>query len=357
MLQLLGHLARWTVRRLVRLYYPKIEVSGSDHIPRTGAVLLAANHANSLIDPVIVGLAANWPVRFFAKAPLFETPVLGRLLRALGMLPAFRAQDDGAQVRRNLESLNVGAQALARGETVGIFPEGKSHDSLTLEQIRSGAARMAVQAVAQGASDLTLVPIGINYQRKQLFRSAIWVRVGRPIHVARFIEQHGDERKAVRALTTEMEARLKRVVIHLSEPSFEPFLDELELLLPPPKRLRGHIAISAVRQRKRLADAINYFHEQDREASALPATPVGSVVEAIREYRTHLAAAGLMSRSPVMRFRSWRLFFTLFIEALWLAYWFPAAIIGTIFHMVPFAITRVLSRKFQDGPTTTSTLR
>ena len=146
MLQFFGHLARWTVRRLVRLYYPKIEISGADHIPRTGAVLLAANHANSLIDPVIVGLTADRPVQFFAKAPLFETPVLGRLMRALGMLPAFRAQDEGAQVRRNLESLNVGAQALARGQTVGIFPEGRSHDSLTLEQIRSGAARMALRS-------------------------------------------------------------------------------------------------------------------------------------------------------------------------------------------------------------------
>ena len=92
MLQLLGHLARWIIRRLIRLYYPKIEISGREHIPRTGPVLLAANHANSLIDPVIVGLTADRPVRFFAKAPLFDTPVLGRLMRALGMLPAFRAQ-------------------------------------------------------------------------------------------------------------------------------------------------------------------------------------------------------------------------------------------------------------------------
>src|SRR5215217_6328312 len=169
MRQFLSQAARLFVRRLIRLYYPKIEVSGGDHIPSNGPVLLVANHANSLIDPVIVGIAASRAVRFFAKAPLFETPVLGRLMRALGMLPAFRAQDDGAQVRRNLESLNVGAQALASGDAVGIFPEGKSHDSLKLDQIRSGAARMAVQAVQSGAHELKLVPIGINYQRKQLF--------------------------------------------------------------------------------------------------------------------------------------------------------------------------------------------
>ncbi len=347
--QFLGHFARRIVRRLIRLYYPNIEVSGRDHIPRTGPVLLAANHANSLIDPVIVGLAANRPVRFFAKAPLFDTPVLGRLMRALGMLPAFRAQDDGAQVRRNLESLNVGAQALARGEAVGIFPEGKSHDSIKLEQIRSGAARMAVQAVQAGATELKLVPIGINYQRKQLFRSAIWVRVGRPITVARFMEEHGDERKAMRALTEEIESRLKHVVIHLSEPAFEPFLDELELLLPP-ARVRGHVSVSALRQRKRLADAMNHFHEHDQAHA-------GEMAQAIRDYRSRLAAAGLTSRSPVIRFRTWKLFLTLFIEAIWLAFWFPAAAIGTLFHILPFTIVRALARKIQDGATTTALSR
>ena len=172
MRRLLGQIPRWIVRRLIRLYYPRIEVTGRNGIPRQGPVLLVANHANSLIDPVIVGIAADRSVRFFAKAPLFDTPVLGRLMRALGMLPAFRGQDDSKQVRRNLESLDIAAQALGRGDAVGIFPEGRSHDSIKLEQIRSGAARMAAQGVQAGARALKLVPIGINYQRKQLFRSA-----------------------------------------------------------------------------------------------------------------------------------------------------------------------------------------
>lgn len=50
MLQLLGHLARWIIQRLIQLYYPKIEISGPDHIPRTGPVLLAVNHAGKSYD-------------------------------------------------------------------------------------------------------------------------------------------------------------------------------------------------------------------------------------------------------------------------------------------------------------------
>ncbi|HWN93485.1 MAG TPA: YiiX/YebB-like N1pC/P60 family cysteine hydrolase, partial [Methylomirabilota bacterium] len=94
-----------------------------------------------------------------------------------------------------------------------------------------------------------------------------------------------------------------------------------------------------------------------RADTARSATGATAMAEAIREYRSHLATAGLSSRSPVMRFRTWKLFLALFVEALWLGYWFPAAILGTLFHIVPFVITRALARKLQDGPTTTALAR
>jgi 1-acyl-sn-glycerol-3-phosphate acyltransferase len=153
-------LARW----FVALYYPRIEITDSQRIPQTGPVLLCANHGNSLIDPVISGIAGRRPVRFMAKAPLFDHPLLGPPMSALGMVPAFRGSDDARQVRRNLESLDVGAKVLADGYAMGIFPEGKSTDQAHLEMIRSGAARMALQAVELGAKGLQVVPLGLTYE-------------------------------------------------------------------------------------------------------------------------------------------------------------------------------------------------
>ena len=197
-------------------------------------MLLVANHANSLLDPVMVSIAANRAVRFFAKAPLFETPLLGTLMRALGMLPAYRGQDSRTDVRKNLKSLERGAKALAAGEVIGIFPEGKSHDNLHVEQIKSGTARMAIQGAATSAP-VVIIPIGINYQRKQQFRSAVWLRIGEPIDTTKILrESNGDERSATRTVTAEIEKQLKAVVLHLNEPSFAPFLDDLEVFLPPP---------------------------------------------------------------------------------------------------------------------------
>ena len=182
-----GGVARGFVRRVLRLYYSRIEVEGHERIPSGGAVLFVANHPNSLLDAALIGFVAQRPVHFFAKAPLFDVPVFGALMRALGMVPAYRGQDDKAQVRKNLETLNVGADHLRRGEAVGIFPEGKSHDREGVEQVRSGAARIVWPAVRDGAA-VSVVPLGLNYERKERFRSSVWVRVGEPIEAGAWLQ-------------------------------------------------------------------------------------------------------------------------------------------------------------------------
>src|SRR5688572_2852424 len=247
----LGRLARMIVRGLARVYYPNIEISGRERLPDAGPLLLAANHQNSLMDPVMVGITARRPVRFLAKAPLFQIPIFGNLLHALGMMPAYRHADDPTQTRRNLESLSLAAMHLRNGEAVGIFPEGKSHDSLKLEPVKTGAARMAIQAVREGATSLKLVPVGLNYQRKEQFRSAVWIRIGEPIDVNAWLaRQTGDDRQLVRELSAELDRRLKELVVHLDEASWEPLLDDLEVLLPPPRECRRN-PFAWLRQRKR----------------------------------------------------------------------------------------------------------
>src|SRR6185295_4096834 len=179
-LALIGNVARWGVRKALCFYYPRIEIEGRERVPKTGAVLFVANHPNSLVDPALIGFTAQRPVHFFAKAPLFNVPVFGALMGALGMVPAYRGQDDKASVRKNLETLDAGAAYLKRGEAVGIFPEGKSHDREGLEQVRTGAARIAASAAQSGAA-FVIVPLGLNYERKERFRSSVWVRVGEAV--------------------------------------------------------------------------------------------------------------------------------------------------------------------------------
>lgn len=334
LLTTIGNTARWCVRKVLHFYYPRIEIEGRQHIPASGAVLFVANHPNSLMDPALIGYTAQRPVHFFAKAPLFDVPVFGALMRALGMVPAFRGQDDKAQVRKNLETLDAGGVYLKQGEAVGIFPEGKSHDREGVEQVRTGAARIAASAVQSGAS-FVVVPLGLNYERKDRFRSSVWVRVGEPIDAGKIFRDHGEEeRKAMRQLTEQIDARLRHLVVNLNEDRWQPILDELDALLPAADDDKRD-SISALRQRKRLADAINFFLANDRpRAEAMTA--------AIEQHREQLAKSGLKMHSASIQFSGPPLIWKLAKQTLWLLPGFIPALAGTLHHLVPFLITRGL---------------
>jgi glycerol-3-phosphate O-acyltransferase/dihydroxyacetone phosphate acyltransferase len=347
---LVGDLTRRLARGLMHLYYPKIEVSHRERIPAGGPILFVSNHPNSLLDPPVIGWAVEMPVHFFAKAPLFKVPVFGPVLDALGMVPAYRGSDDPSQVRRNLETLRAGAAFLGKGEAVGIFPEGKSHDLNRVEMIRTGAARMALQAVASGAA-VIIVPVGLNHERKEQFRSAVWVLIGTPIDVAALLRKHGgQERPALRHVTAEIEQRLKEVVVHLDEPEWQPFLHELEILLPP-RGAETAAPIARLRQRKLIADAMNYWLKTDRPRAEATAA-------AIQQHRAQLAEAHLSIESRILRIQGAALVWALFQDILKLLPGLIPSLVGSIHHLVPFALTRLLvRRKRQPGRAWLATMR
>ncbi|MFL2864678.1 MAG: 1-acyl-sn-glycerol-3-phosphate acyltransferase [Pirellulaceae bacterium] len=97
---ILGKVLRKFTHRLIKKYYPKVQITGAEQIPSDGPILFCANHPNSLIDPVLIGITAKRPVSFMAKAPLFKTPILGSIMHALGMIPAYRGRDDSSQVKK-----------------------------------------------------------------------------------------------------------------------------------------------------------------------------------------------------------------------------------------------------------------
>ncbi len=332
-------------RFVVWFYYSTIRVSGAGRIPVTGPVLLVANHANSLVDPVVLGLAVRRRVRYLAKGPLFEIPLLGRLVKWLGMIPVWRAEDDRSKMRRNLTALGDAAEVLAGGEPVGIFPEGKSHDLRALEPMFAGTTRIALQALEAGAEDLVILPVGINYGEKALFRSAVWVQVGEPIAAREFVDAHGGVAQAKRALTDEIESRLRAVIIQLDDPSWEPYLEDLEFLDPASESPEGHEAFS-LRQRWAIAGALNHFRVAEPEK-------VESIGRALAAHRIQLARRGLRVRSVILWQSGWRRLAGLILRSVQLLFGFVPVLCGTLHNLVPYLVERGIVRLIpQTGLTT-----
>src|SRR6185503_7919314 len=125
----------WILRLTLRVYFRRIEVTGIENIPRDSPVIFVLNHPNALVDPAFLLCLAPRRVAFIAKAPLFRMPVIGSLVRALDSLPAYRPQDKGQDVTRNSETFTAARKLLARGVTLGICPEGVSHDGPRLKPL------------------------------------------------------------------------------------------------------------------------------------------------------------------------------------------------------------------------------
>lgn len=202
----------------LRWYYRSIDASGMTRIPRRGPVLLVVNHPNALVDALVVGWVLPRRMLLTAKATLFANPIAGWLLRRVGVVPLQRASDVAAGARapdptRNAESFRGVSDRLRAGGAVLIFPEGKSHDEPSLAAIRTGAARIALEASRQaGVRGLRVVPIGLHFERKERPSTRVLAQVGDPIVMDAWRPR--DEASAVTELTADIEERLRAVTLN-----------------------------------------------------------------------------------------------------------------------------------------------
>lgn len=215
---------RWIAMTGLRWYYRDIRVMGSP-IPEEGPVIFAVNHPNALVDALVAGSVVRRRIRLTGKATLFERPVLAAFLRRAGVVPLQRLSDarrkpepDGTRRPspvRNAESFRALADVLAAGGAILIFPEGRSHDEPSIAPLRTGTARIALEARdARGVRGLRIVPLGLIFERKDRPRSRIVVQAGEPIAMDRF--EGGS--KPVEALTARIEQGLRDVTLNFESP-------------------------------------------------------------------------------------------------------------------------------------------
>jgi 1-acyl-sn-glycerol-3-phosphate acyltransferase len=213
------------VARACAFVYYRVEYAG-DAVPRRGPLLLVANHPNSLIDPVMVVAAARRPVRFLAKAPLFTDRKIGWLIRGAGSIPVYRRMDDGSQMARNREMFDAVEAALGQASAVGLFPEGMSHSEPSLAPLRTGAARIALGAAASTTGGaFPIVPVGLVFRDKDVFRSRALVLVGDAIEWDDLASRGGRDADAVRDLTDRITDALRGVTINLERWEDQPLIE------------------------------------------------------------------------------------------------------------------------------------
>jgi len=160
--RVLRKILAWLVPRLV-VFRPQ----GLENIPKDGPFIIAANHIHAL-DPVMLAIVVPQHVSFMAKEEVMHSPILGWFVKKVGSFPVKRGKADIQAIRQAL-------RLLARGQVLGIFPEGTRSKTGEMQAAFEGTALLAARA------QVPILPVALHGRYR--IGSVFCVNVGEPFYI------------------------------------------------------------------------------------------------------------------------------------------------------------------------------
>lgn len=302
-------------------------------------MLLVANHPNSLLDPMVVLAAARRPVRFLAKAPLWNDPKTAWLVRLGRAIPVYRASDDPGQLTKNVGMFRAVQEALAAGDAVGLFPEGISHSEPSLTPLKSGAARIALAAASGTGGAFPIIPVGLVFREKEVFRAEGVALIGEPV-VWDDLAARGGGGETVSLLTERIAAAIRQVTINLERWEDEPLVD---CAMQVWEAEQGAAPDPAAR--------VARLGEATRILALVRETPDAETIALTRDVRAHqrrLARLGLRPADLILdvgwgRSANWAAHRLSMLLPLWAA----LAAVGWLLFLLPYHLTGKVVDRFE----------
>lgn len=176
---------RHAARALLHGAY-RLRIEGREHVPPHGAALVLSSHV-AFHDFLFAGVAMGRPVRFVMHQHHFRYPALRAFFGACRVIPIAPAKEDPARLAEAMEAIDA---ALAQGELVVMFPEGRMSEDGSLSEIRPGLERIVARR------PVPVIPVVVDglfgswmsrahgepmSTRPRRFRAPVTIRVGAPI--------------------------------------------------------------------------------------------------------------------------------------------------------------------------------
>jgi 1-acyl-sn-glycerol-3-phosphate acyltransferase len=189
------------LKPILRMLY-NIKVEGLENVPKTGPVIIAANHISFLDSFFIPLVVKRRKMTYLAKADYFKSWKTAWFFRMVGQIPIEREGGEKSEA-----ALRTALKVLKEGNLLGIYPEGTRSPDLRLHRGRTGVARLAM------AANVSIIPVGLvgteDVMPKEakmprlLGRIEVRVKFGKPISMARF-EGRDRDRFVLRSITDEL---------------------------------------------------------------------------------------------------------------------------------------------------------
>ena len=334
--------AKALVRVVRRVYYGRLEVVHAERGRMKEPCILVSNHPGTLMDPLNAAVLMRRHVHFLANASLFVTRFSHWFFSTFYCIKVERYQDTGGRPVQNERAFETAIRFLSGGGCLYVAPEGTSLRGRRLHPLKTGAARIALNA--EEANDfrlgLVILPVGLNYSDPGAFRGSLLSIMGAPVRVADFKKDwEADKVGAVKKLTTRLWQRMEEILIHTTDEEEDRLLARVEELLENdrPLGLYPHF----LRTKGVLKKIQGWRAGQPQTYSAFRAV-VDSYFKKIKKWRTSDRAWMAVQKAEFRR--RWVVF------ALGSVVVFPFFLVGFCCHLLPVAVTGAVSRRMYDDP-------
>ncbi len=335
-------------RLALSIFFRRLEVEGKERFPLAGPTVVVANHVNSLLDAVMLaGVLPRMP-RFLAKSTLWQNPGLRPFLALARAIPVYRRIDPGVDAAQNFETFARCHEVLRDQGLIAIFPEGISHNEPQLQPLKTGAARITLEAESRfGPLGVRIVPMGLTFDAKGTFRSRALVRFGDAIEPG----PTGDDPWAtVQALTARIEAGLKGITLNFESWDEARRLERaVELFDQPIPAGSEELAWRDDLRRAFLAGSRRLRLAWPDEVAAVEAA-VDDYDRLLRTTRLTDDQVAAQAPAGTVLWAAWSSVFHLLLRL-------PLGLVGTLLNYLPYRLAGVTGRRFGTSPDTLSTYK
>ncbi|HEY4151315.1 MAG TPA: 1-acyl-sn-glycerol-3-phosphate acyltransferase [Chitinophagaceae bacterium] len=188
------------MRTGLRFFYRHIYVTGMEHIPSKGPVIIIANHPSSLMDAALLGILLKRKPWFFTRGDVFINRPVQKVLSWFHMIPVHQHEKGRSSLGANDDSFAAAQKILSNNGIIVFFPESTSHVEHQLWPFRKGVFRLAFQTMAAHdfSLQLPIVPIGITYDHPTAGRKSVQVHIGAALQAADYASLYQSNPAAAR---------------------------------------------------------------------------------------------------------------------------------------------------------------
>lgn len=333
---------RFLVTIGIRFYYKEIKIVNRKNVPENGPCIYIANHPNTLMDAWMIGYASKIPIFFMAKGTLFSSPLKNRILRSLNMIPINRRGEGATKGVSNNDSFEACYQILKEGKCLLIFPEGTSHLERHLRELKSGTARIALEAEKRNGNKLGIkvVPLGLNYLDADRFRSRVLIHVGQAIELTDYHEDFAiNQSKTAKKLTEQFRIRLEQVLVNSTEKETELMVDELHDIFQS----------KYIKQSKRGVqgeiDLLKQIRDKMDEFSIAEPWKISEIKTLLLELKSKLNQFEIRADLLDRRFRLKMFFRQIFVSLIFMIIGLPLFLFGIVHNIFQYKLTDKLVPK------------